>query len=88
MASTNSKLNTPLSEEDCTENSATPSTNYGAGTGIENDDGVRMLENVSYQPSTNFITIKNCAYGLTTANDPAIETKDNIAYGCSNTTHI
>ena len=42
--------------------------------------GVRMQENVSYQPSTNFIFATNPAYETDIAIAPEIPTEENVAY--------
>ena len=48
----------------------------------ENDTGIRMLENESYQPSlvSNIMLDPNPTYGTNVATAPEIETEENIAY--------
>ena len=52
--------------------------------------GVRMQENVSYQPSTNFIFATNPAYETDIAIAPEIPTEENVAYQhmCGDQPHV
>ena len=54
----------------------------GMESSPENDAGIRMVENESYQPSlVSSITLdQNSAYGTNAAIAPEIETEENIAY--------
>ena len=57
-------------------------TNEMESSTAENDTGIRMFENESYQPSlVSSITLdQNSAYGTNVATAPEIETEENIAY--------
>ena len=62
------------------KNEASPEIRREENDMEECETGLRMEENQSYQPSTNFIFVTNSSYGTNVAIAPDISTQENVAY--------